>query len=46
MTVKELIEILNGYPQGATVEIENECGSRVEPTPIYYSSWDCVLFET
>ena len=25
MTVKELIEILSGYPQDATVEIENEC---------------------
>lgn len=30
MTVKELIEILSGYPQDATVEIENECGSHVE----------------
>lgn len=46
MTVKELIDILSGYPQDATVEIENEYGSHVEPTPIYYSSWDCVLFET
>lgn len=46
MTVKELIEILSGYPQDATVEIETERGSHVEPTPIYYSSWDCVLFET
>ena len=45
MTVKELIEILNGYPQDATVEIENECGSIVEPTPVYYPSWDCVFFE-
>lgn len=34
MTVKELIEILSGYPQDATVEIENECGSHVEPTPV------------
>ena len=46
MTVKELIEILGEYPQDGTVEIENECGSHVEPTPIYYSSWNCVLFET
>lgn len=38
MTVKELIEILSEYPQDATVEIENECGNHVEPTPIYYSS--------
>ena len=45
MTVKELIEILNGYPQDATVEMENEGGSHVEPTPIYYPSWDCVFFE-
>ena len=46
MTVKELIDILSGYPQDATVEIENECGSHVEPTPIYYPSYDCVFFET
>ena len=45
MTVKELIEILNGYPQDATVKMENECGSHIEPTPVYYSSWDCVFFE-
>ena len=45
MTVKDLIEILSEYPQRATVEIENECGSHVEPTPVYYPSWDCVFFE-
>lgn len=45
MTVKELIETLKGYPQDATVEIENECGSDVEPTPVYYPSWNCVFFE-
>lgn len=45
MTVKELIEILSGHPQDATVEIENECGSYVEPTPVYYPSCDCVFFE-
>lgn len=45
MTVKELIEILNSYPQDATVEIENECRIHVELTPVYYPSCDCVFFE-
>lgn len=45
MTVKALIEILNGYPQDAIVKIENECGSSVELTPVYYQAYDCVVFE-
>lgn len=45
MKVKELIEILSGYPQDATVEMENECGSDVEPTPVYYSNLNVVFLE-
>ena len=45
MTVKKLIEILNEYPQDATVEIENECGSHVKPTPVYYSNLNVVFLE-
>lgn len=45
MTVKELIEILNGYPQNAVVEVENEHGNGVEPMPIYYPNLNCVFFE-
>lgn len=45
MTVKELIKILSGYPQNATVEMEDECGNDVEPVPIYYPNLNCVFLE-
>lgn len=45
MTVKKLIEILSNYPQNATVEMENEYGSDVEPIPVYYPNLNVVFFE-
>lgn len=45
MTVKKLIEILNEYPQDATIEVEDEHGRGIELIPVYYPNLNCVFFE-